>query len=75
MSVVYRAPQHVQRQNVMITIGQGKVRGVGPTMSLSRDSKSDPPKKQPASVEAEHPADPATSREFAGILKKIAPNE
>uniref|UniRef100_A0AAV1UPQ6 Uncharacterized protein n=1 Tax=Peronospora matthiolae TaxID=2874970 RepID=A0AAV1UPQ6_9STRA len=41
MSAVSRAPQHVQRQDVMTTVGQGKVRGVGPTMSLNRDSKSD----------------------------------
>uniref|UniRef100_A0AAV1UR48 Retrotransposon gag domain-containing protein n=1 Tax=Peronospora matthiolae TaxID=2874970 RepID=A0AAV1UR48_9STRA len=30
MSVVSRAPQHVQRQEVMKTVGQGNVRGVGP---------------------------------------------
>uniref|UniRef100_A0AAV1T2G8 CCHC-type domain-containing protein n=1 Tax=Peronospora matthiolae TaxID=2874970 RepID=A0AAV1T2G8_9STRA len=33
-----------------------------------------PSKKRSGSVGAEHPADPATSREFAGLLTKIAPN-
>uniref|UniRef100_A0AAV1V4A7 Uncharacterized protein n=1 Tax=Peronospora matthiolae TaxID=2874970 RepID=A0AAV1V4A7_9STRA len=42
-------------------------------MSLSRDSKSDR-QKLTVSEGAEHPADPATSREFAGLLTKIAPN-
>uniref|UniRef100_A0AAV1UT60 Uncharacterized protein n=1 Tax=Peronospora matthiolae TaxID=2874970 RepID=A0AAV1UT60_9STRA len=41
MSAVSRALQHVRRQDVMTAVGQGKVQGVGPTMSLSRDSKSD----------------------------------
>uniref|UniRef100_A0AAV1VM71 Gag-pol polyprotein n=1 Tax=Peronospora matthiolae TaxID=2874970 RepID=A0AAV1VM71_9STRA len=57
----------------MNAVGQGRVRGVGPTVSLSRDSKSDR-KKRSGSVGAEHSADPATSREFAGLLTKIAPN-
>uniref|UniRef100_A0AAV1VMA1 Uncharacterized protein n=1 Tax=Peronospora matthiolae TaxID=2874970 RepID=A0AAV1VMA1_9STRA len=43
-------------------------------MSLSRDSKLDRQKKRSGSVGAEHPADLATSREFAGLLTKIAPN-
>uniref|UniRef100_A0AAV1T7L0 Uncharacterized protein n=1 Tax=Peronospora matthiolae TaxID=2874970 RepID=A0AAV1T7L0_9STRA len=42
-------------------------------MSPSRDSKSDRQKRS-GSVGAEHPADPASSREFAGRLAKIAPN-
>uniref|UniRef100_A0AAV1UYM8 Uncharacterized protein n=1 Tax=Peronospora matthiolae TaxID=2874970 RepID=A0AAV1UYM8_9STRA len=73
MGVVSQAPHRVQRQDVMTTVGQGKVQGVGSTMSLSRDSKSDR-KKQSGSVGVGHPADPATSREFAGLLTKIAPN-
>uniref|UniRef100_A0AAV1US94 Uncharacterized protein n=1 Tax=Peronospora matthiolae TaxID=2874970 RepID=A0AAV1US94_9STRA len=74
MSVVSRALRHVRKQDVMTAVGQGRVRGVGPTMSPSRDSKSDRQKKRSGSVGAEHPADPATSREFAGLLTKIAPN-
>uniref|UniRef100_A0AAV1VJT6 Uncharacterized protein n=1 Tax=Peronospora matthiolae TaxID=2874970 RepID=A0AAV1VJT6_9STRA len=73
MSVVSRALPHVQIQDVMTTVGQGKVRGVGPTMSLSCDSKWGR-RKRSGSVGAEHPADPATSREFAGLSTKIAPN-
>uniref|UniRef100_A0AAV1UB66 Polyprotein n=1 Tax=Peronospora matthiolae TaxID=2874970 RepID=A0AAV1UB66_9STRA len=42
-------------------------------MSLSRDSKYGR-QKRTGSVGAEHPADPETSREFAGLLTKIAPN-
>uniref|UniRef100_A0AAV1VF77 Uncharacterized protein n=1 Tax=Peronospora matthiolae TaxID=2874970 RepID=A0AAV1VF77_9STRA len=41
MSVVALAPQHVQRQDLMTAVGGGKVQGACPTMSLSRDSKSD----------------------------------
>uniref|UniRef100_A0AAV1U2Q5 Uncharacterized protein n=1 Tax=Peronospora matthiolae TaxID=2874970 RepID=A0AAV1U2Q5_9STRA len=73
MSVVSQAPQHAQRQDVVTTVGHEKVLGVGPTMLPSRDSKSDRPKRT-GSVEAEHPADPATSREYAGLLTKIALN-
>uniref|UniRef100_A0AAV1TPU7 Uncharacterized protein n=1 Tax=Peronospora matthiolae TaxID=2874970 RepID=A0AAV1TPU7_9STRA len=73
MSLVSRAPQHVQREDVMTTIGQLKVQGVGLTMSVSRDSKSDRQKRS-GSVGAELPADSATSRELAGLLTKIAPN-
>ena len=32
------------------------------------------PKKRSGSVGAEHPTDPATSSEFAGLLTKVAPN-
>uniref|UniRef100_A0AAV1UGW6 Uncharacterized protein n=1 Tax=Peronospora matthiolae TaxID=2874970 RepID=A0AAV1UGW6_9STRA len=42
-------------------------------MSLNRDSKSDRQKAVRVSQEW-HPADPATSKEFAGLLTKIAPS-
>uniref|UniRef100_A0AAV1TH34 Uncharacterized protein n=1 Tax=Peronospora matthiolae TaxID=2874970 RepID=A0AAV1TH34_9STRA len=73
MSKVFRAPHHVQGQGVMTAVGRGTVQGAGPTMSLNRESMSDR-QKRPGSVGAEHPADPATSREFAGLLTKIDPN-
>uniref|UniRef100_A0AAV1TTM2 Mating type protein n=1 Tax=Peronospora matthiolae TaxID=2874970 RepID=A0AAV1TTM2_9STRA len=44
MSEVSRAPHHVQ--DVMTAVGQGKVESVAPTMSLSRDSKSERQKKE-----------------------------
>uniref|UniRef100_A0AAV1TV06 Uncharacterized protein n=1 Tax=Peronospora matthiolae TaxID=2874970 RepID=A0AAV1TV06_9STRA len=62
MSAVSQALEHVQKQDVVTAVGPGKVRGVSPTMSLSRDSKSDR-QKTVRLVGAEHPADPATSRE------------
>uniref|UniRef100_A0AAV1UTT3 Uncharacterized protein n=1 Tax=Peronospora matthiolae TaxID=2874970 RepID=A0AAV1UTT3_9STRA len=73
MSVVFQAPHHVQIQEVVTAFGRGNVQGAGPTVSLNRDSMSDRQKRS-GSVWAEHPADPATSREFAGLVGKIAPN-
>uniref|UniRef100_A0AAV1U7D0 Uncharacterized protein n=1 Tax=Peronospora matthiolae TaxID=2874970 RepID=A0AAV1U7D0_9STRA len=57
----------------MTAVGQERFRGVGPTMSPSRDSKSDHQERS-GPVRVGHPAGPATSREFAGLLTKIAPN-
>uniref|UniRef100_A0AAV1U8G6 Uncharacterized protein n=1 Tax=Peronospora matthiolae TaxID=2874970 RepID=A0AAV1U8G6_9STRA len=73
MSIVSQAPHLVQRQDVMSTVGQEKFQGAGPTMSLNCNSKSDR-QNWSGSVGAENPADPATSRELAGLMTKIAPN-
>uniref|UniRef100_A0AAV1TZ12 Peptidase A2 domain-containing protein n=1 Tax=Peronospora matthiolae TaxID=2874970 RepID=A0AAV1TZ12_9STRA len=73
MSVVSRALRHVRKQDVVTTVGRGRVQVAGPNTSLSCDSKSDRQERS-GSVGAEHPADPAMSTGFAGLLTKIAPN-
>ena len=72
MSVVPHAQCHATLG--MTTVNRPrKARDVGLTL-LRRHSNVVDHQKRSGSVGAERPTDPATSREFAGLLTKVAPN-
>ena len=72
MNAVPRTRYHVPQETVIVKRPR-RVRGVGPTLLRKRNTVPDDQKRS-GSLVAEHPTDPATSSEFAGLLTKIAPN-
>ena len=59
--------------SALFTHQQEELEGEGPLLLRSRNSEVDH-QKWSGSVGAERPTDPATSREFANLLKKVAPD-
>uniref|UniRef100_A0AAV1UUH2 CCHC-type domain-containing protein n=1 Tax=Peronospora matthiolae TaxID=2874970 RepID=A0AAV1UUH2_9STRA len=51
-----------------------KGQGRGSAVGAKTQQRDGPSKKRTGSVGAEHPTGPATSREFVGLLMKVAPN-